>query len=74
MAEANSRLSIVITSYTTERLEDILELLGSIQGQSYPDLEVVFVAERSTELRERVESYAKQRSMANDPSITCCAR
>ncbi len=65
MAEANSRLSIVVTSYTTERLEDIFELLDSIQGQSYPDLEVVFVAERSAELRERVESYAEQRPIAN---------
>jgi glycosyltransferase involved in cell wall biosynthesis len=65
VAEANSRLSIVVTSYTTERLEDIFELFDSIQGQGYPDLEVVFVAERSTELRERVESYAEQRSMIN---------
>ena len=65
MAEANSRLSIVVTSYTTERLADIFELFDSIQGQVYSNLEVVFVAERSTELRERVESYAKQRSMTN---------
>jgi glycosyltransferase involved in cell wall biosynthesis len=55
----------VVTSYSTERLEDIFELLDSVQGQSYPDLELIFVAERSPELRERVESYAKQRSMAN---------
>ncbi len=65
MAKKNSRLSIVITSHTSERLEDIFELLDSIHAQSYPDLEVVFVAEGSTELRKGVESYARQRSMAN---------
>jgi glycosyltransferase involved in cell wall biosynthesis len=65
VAKAKSRLSIVVTSCTTERLEDIFELLDSVQEQSYPHLELVFVAERSAELRERVESYAKQRSMAN---------
>jgi glycosyltransferase involved in cell wall biosynthesis len=65
VAETNSRLSIVVTSYSTERLKDIFELLDSVQGQSYPDLELIFVAERSAELRERVESYAKQRSMAS---------
>ena len=65
MAETSPRLSIVVTSYTTERLEDIFELLDSVRGQSYRDLELVFVAERSQELRERVDSYTKQRSMAN---------
>jgi glycosyltransferase involved in cell wall biosynthesis len=63
--ETNPLLSIVVTSYTTERLEDIFELLNSVQGQSYRDLEVVFVAERSEELRERVASHLRQRSMAN---------
>ena len=65
MARSDPRLSVVVTSYSTERLQDIFELLDSVQGQSYPDLELIFVAERSPELRERVESYAKQRSMAN---------
>jgi glycosyltransferase involved in cell wall biosynthesis len=55
----------VVTSYTTERLDDIFVLLDSVRRQRYPDLELVFVAERSQELRERVESYIRQRSMAN---------
>jgi glycosyltransferase involved in cell wall biosynthesis len=72
VAVANPRLSIVVTSCTTERLEDIFELLDSVQEQSYPHLELVFVAERSAELRERVESYAKQRSMANTKVVFNC--
>jgi glycosyltransferase involved in cell wall biosynthesis len=63
------RLSIVVTSYTTDRLQDIYELLDSIQGQTYPNLEVVFVAERSQELRERVASHVEQRSLANTKTI-----
>jgi GT2 family glycosyltransferase len=65
VAETNPLLSIVVTSYTTERLDDIFELLDSVKGQSYPRCEVVFVAERSEELRERVVCHLKQRSMAN---------
>lgn len=69
MVEANTRLSIVVTSYTTDRLQDIYELLDSIQGQTYPNLEVVFVAERSQELRERVASYVEQRSLVNAKTV-----
>ncbi|MDD5037922.1 MAG: glycosyltransferase [Dehalococcoidales bacterium] len=58
-------LSIVITSYTTERLSDIYELLDSIKTQSYPNLETIFVAERSTELVDRVKTFAREKNMAN---------
>ena len=37
-------LSIVITSYTTERFKDIYELLDSIKVRTYPNIEVIFVA------------------------------
>ncbi len=60
-------LSIVITSYTTERLNDVYELLESIRNQTYDRIEVIFVAERSSELLERVKNYAE----ANDiPNLT----
>jgi len=69
VAKVRPLLSLVVTSYTIERLEDIYELLDSIKVQSYPELEVIFVAERSEELRELVEVYARQRSMANTKVI-----
>jgi glycosyltransferase involved in cell wall biosynthesis len=50
-------LSIIITSYTTERLKDIFELLDSIKSQTYKNIEVIFVAERSKELYEKVKDY-----------------
>ncbi|MCL0041190.1 glycosyltransferase [Dehalococcoidia bacterium] len=53
-------LSIIITSYTTERLGDIYELLNSIKAQSYPDIETIFIAERSPELYERVKEYGEE--------------
>ena len=82
-------LSIVITSYTTERLKDIYELFDSIKNQTIllqpqalspqskvlspesPDtghrtsdighpLEVIFVAERSRELYEKVKEYGER--------------
>jgi GT2 family glycosyltransferase len=48
------RLSVVITSYTTERLPDIADLLASLKAQTYPNIEIIFVAERSRELYDRV--------------------
>ncbi|MCL0073618.1 glycosyltransferase [Dehalococcoidia bacterium] len=53
-------LSIIVTSYTTERLGDIYELLNSIKAQSYPDIETIFIAERSPELYERVKEYGEE--------------
>lgn len=53
-------LSIVVTAYTTERLNDIYELLDSIKSQSYPHIETIFVAERSTELLDKVKSYVSE--------------
>jgi glycosyltransferase involved in cell wall biosynthesis len=53
-------LSIVVTSYTTERLKDIFELLDSIKSQTYKNVEVIFVAERSKELYEKVKDYGEK--------------
>jgi glycosyltransferase involved in cell wall biosynthesis len=58
-------LSIIITSYTTERLKDIFDLLKSIQSQTYENIEVVFVAERSRELMEKVKEHADKIGLAN---------
>jgi glycosyltransferase involved in cell wall biosynthesis len=57
-------LSIVITSYTTERLKDIFDLLNSIKSQAYSNIETVFVAERSQELYERVKAYAEEKDIS----------
>jgi glycosyltransferase involved in cell wall biosynthesis len=53
-------LSIIITAYTTERLNDIHELLKSIKNQSYLNIETIFVVERSKELLEKVHSFAEE--------------
>lgn len=53
-------LSVVVTSYTTERLKDILELLDSLKAQTYSRIEVIFVGERSRELCDRVKEYGEK--------------
>jgi glycosyltransferase involved in cell wall biosynthesis len=53
-------LSIIVTSYTIERLDDIKALLNSIKTQTYPYIETVFVVERSKEL------YEAMREMVHD--------
>ena len=60
MAEkSNTKFSIIVTSYTTERLDDIRELLESIKSQTYPDIETIFVTERSRELYEEVKTLGR---------------
>jgi len=58
-------LSMVITSYTTERLKDIFELLDRIKAQTYSDFEIIFIAERSKELEERVKNYVGEKNIPN---------
>jgi len=58
-------LSIVVTSYTTERLRDVYELMDSIKNQTYKNIETIFVAERSKELYERVKTYAEEKAIPN---------
>ncbi|HEY40753.1 MAG TPA: glycosyltransferase [Dehalococcoidia bacterium] len=58
-------LSIVITSYTTERLRDIYELMDSIKNQTYPDIETIFVTESSMELFDKVKAYASENATFN---------
>jgi glucosyl-dolichyl phosphate glucuronosyltransferase len=60
---SNPLLSIVVTSYTTERMPDLFELLDSIKVQTCSDIETVFVAERSHELLNGVHSYAEKISL-----------
>jgi glycosyltransferase involved in cell wall biosynthesis len=56
-------LSIVVTSYTVQRLKDIYELLDSIRNQSYRNIEVIFVAERSRELYEKIKNYGEEKGI-----------
>jgi len=58
-------LSIVVTSYTTERLKDIFELLDSIKSQTYKNIEVIFVAEHIKELYEKVREYGEKIGLTN---------
>ncbi len=58
-------ISVVFTTYTLDRLPDVEELLESLQRQSYPNLELIFVAERQPELAGRVKAFARQRGIQN---------
>lgn len=51
-------VSIVVTSYTMERLGDILELLRSIERQTYANTETLLIVERSRALFDRLQEHA----------------
>ena len=56
-----AKVSIVITSYTIERLRDITELLDSIQAQTYQNIETLVVTERSPELADSIRKYIAEK-------------
>jgi glycosyltransferase involved in cell wall biosynthesis len=56
-------LSLVITSYTTERLNDIYELISSIKIQTYKNMETIFVVERSNELQDKINAFIADNSV-----------
>jgi len=58
-------LSIVITAYTAERLNDIYELLKSIKDQTYLRTETLFVVEGSKELLEKINTYGVDNRIPN---------
>ncbi len=74
----NTTISIIVTSYTTKQIKDIQELLDSIKTQSYPDIETIFVVERSQELFTILKAKEKEipnlKVIFNDstPGISAC--
>lgn len=58
-------LSIVIPSYTTDRLCDIFELLINIKAQTYPNIEIILIAEPSTTLIDEVKSFVTENNIPN---------
>jgi len=65
----NPLFSIVITSYTIERLEDIHELLESINNQTYENLEIIVVIEHSGDLFNQVSDYTEKLPYLNTKVI-----
>jgi cellulose synthase/poly-beta-1,6-N-acetylglucosamine synthase-like glycosyltransferase len=55
----------VVTTYARERLGDVLGLLSSLAGQTYPNLEIIFVAERVPELPSLVTEHAGREGITN---------
>jgi glucosyl-dolichyl phosphate glucuronosyltransferase len=58
-------LSIVITTYTAERLNDIYKLLESIKNQTYIHIETLLIVEMSKELMEKINSYVVENNIPN---------
>jgi glycosyltransferase involved in cell wall biosynthesis len=65
MEGAKPTVSIVITSYTMERFDDLIELLESLHAQTYRNFETILVAERSTELYDKLGAYVEEKGYQN---------
>jgi GT2 family glycosyltransferase len=55
--ERDPLLSVVVTSYSMGRFEDICNLFYSIKRQSYPSIEVIFVADQLEELEKGAKEF-----------------
>jgi glycosyltransferase involved in cell wall biosynthesis len=57
-------ISIITPCFTTARLSDVTELLDSIHAQTYGNIEVLVVTERSPELGDTIRNYAEEKGYA----------
>jgi GT2 family glycosyltransferase len=62
-------LSLVVTSYTTERLSDIYELLESINNQTLQNMETIFIIERSEELLDSISAFIEEHAISNIKTV-----
>jgi glucosyl-dolichyl phosphate glucuronosyltransferase len=53
-------LSIATTSYTMERLKDVIDLLNSVENQTYSHVETIIIVEKSEELLRSIEKYVAE--------------
>jgi cellulose synthase/poly-beta-1,6-N-acetylglucosamine synthase-like glycosyltransferase len=58
-------VSVVVTTYVRERLDDVLGLLRSLAKQTYSRVEIIFVGERMRELPTLVDEGAARNGIAN---------
>jgi glycosyltransferase involved in cell wall biosynthesis len=59
----NPSISVIIPCYSVDRFNDILELVDSIQSQTYPNVEVIFVSD-SLELYNKLSTYLIKKGYA----------
>ena len=64
MLKTNPLLSIIATSYSRERLEDIYNLVDSIEAQTYKNIELMFVVQGSVEFYNRIRIYIDTKKIA----------
>src|SRR3990170_1069096 len=57
-------LSVVVTTYSGERLSDVAQLVDSLAAQTYGRIELVFVAENDPAMRDTVARFAGERGLA----------
>lgn len=62
---ALAKISIIVPCYSPNRLNDVYELLDSINTQSYRNIETLIVTERSPELASGINSYVKEKGYGN---------
>jgi glycosyltransferase involved in cell wall biosynthesis len=65
VTEEHPLVSVIVSSYTMERFNDLCELLGSLERQTFRNFETLLVLEKSRELYDRVDAYVKQNKYDN---------
>ncbi len=58
-------ICIITPCYQFERLDDVFELLDSIQTQTYKMINTIVVTERSLALRDRIKAYVEEKGYTN---------
>jgi glycosyltransferase involved in cell wall biosynthesis len=65
MVKINPLVSVVVSSYTSERFDDLVDLLDSLVKQTYSDFETIVVVEKSQELYGNLREHIKETGYSN---------
>lgn len=59
------KISVITSCYTMDRFHDITELIDSLHSQSYENLEIIVVTERSRDLAESIKRSIQSKNYLN---------
>jgi glycosyltransferase involved in cell wall biosynthesis len=73
-SRGNPLVSVVVSTYSEERFSDLINLLYSLNDQTYRNFEVIIVVEKSKELFNKLHEYVKEKQFLNARLSFNCGR
>jgi GT2 family glycosyltransferase len=61
----DDRISVIISTFSTKRYNDLIDLFQGLSAQTYKNIEVIVIIDENVELYERLSQYIKSNNLTN---------